>query len=101
MTEAEKKLWYQFLSPFQPKVHRQRPLGDYIVDFYIPKAKIVIEIDGDSHFESTLSQEKDRVRDMFLNSRGLKVIRFTNNDIHMSFESVCEEIENQIRRNTP
>jgi very-short-patch-repair endonuclease len=54
MTESEKKLWYNFFVDFQKtyniRVLKQRPIDNFIVDFYIAKVSIVIEIDGQSHF---------------------------------------------------
>jgi len=50
MTLAEKKLWYSYLKNFKFKVLRQRPIDHFIVDFYCPSLKLVIEIDGDTHF---------------------------------------------------
>ncbi|HBE56853.1 MAG TPA: endonuclease, partial [Cyanobacteria bacterium UBA11366] len=50
MTPAEKKLWYGYLRTFQFRVLRQRPIDHFIVDFYCPSLKLVIEVDGESHF---------------------------------------------------
>ena len=50
MTEAETKLRYHFLQPLNIKVLRQKPIDEYIVDFYIASKKLVIEIDGDTHW---------------------------------------------------
>jgi len=50
MTPAEKKLWYSYLRDFKFRVLRQKPINNFIVDFYCAKLKLVIEIDGDSHF---------------------------------------------------
>lgn len=98
MTRAEKKLWYEFLNKFKPRVHRQRAIGRYVVDFYIAKAALVIEIDGDSHFIEN-AEKKDALRTKFLNSLNLHVMRFTNNDVFFSFENVCGEITNFVDKN--
>ena len=50
MTKAERKMWYDFLRDLQVSVLRQRPIDCYIVDFYVPKAMLVIEIDGEMEF---------------------------------------------------
>ena len=104
MTQAEKKIWYEFLSKLKPRVHRQRAIGQYIVDFYISKADLVIEIDGDSHFQES-ANEKDAARTKFLNSLNLKVLRFTNSEVYFSFDSVCEiilkEISERLNHKTP
>ena len=50
LTPAERKLWYEFLSGLPQKFTRQKPLGRYIADFYCSKHRLVVEIDGHSHF---------------------------------------------------
>ena len=92
MTSAEKKLWYEYLRTFPYRVHRQRPINHYIVDFYCPKLKLVIEVDGDSHFTSE-AQEYDRKRTEVLQGYGLRVVRFHNVEIADNFEGVCQTIE--------
>jgi very-short-patch-repair endonuclease len=62
------------------KFRRQYGIDRYIVDFYCPKAKLAIELDGDSHFTEE-AREYDHQRQMFIESLGIKVIRFTNLDI--------------------
>ncbi len=81
MTDAEVKLWQQLRmrQVAGVKFLRQRPIGNYIVDFYTPEAKLVIEVDGGQHFEEE-GLEYDDVRDAFLEGHGLKVIRFSNVD---------------------
>ena len=93
MTTAEKKLWSEYLQQFPHRVYRQRPIDNYIVDFYCPKLKLVIEIDGDSHFTPE-AQEYDQVRSDVLRGYGLEVIRFTNQDVMENIAGVCEVIEN-------
>lgn len=68
---------------------RQKPVGDYIVDFYCAGLQLVIEIDGDSHAESA---EYDAERTRFLGSLGLRVIRFSNDDVLRNIEGVYEEL---------
>jgi very-short-patch-repair endonuclease len=91
MTPAERKLWYEYLKDFQFRVFKQRPIHHFIVDFYCPRLKLVIEIDGDSHF-TTQSQNYDRERTQLLNGYGLQVVRFTNQEVLSEFESVCQKI---------
>jgi very-short-patch-repair endonuclease len=62
MTKAEKKLWYDYLRNFQFRVHRQRPIDNFIVDFYCPNLSLVIEVDGESH-STDLAQNYDREKD--------------------------------------
>ncbi len=95
MTAAEKKLWYGYLRTFKFKVLRQRPIEHFIVDFYCSSLKLVIEIDGDSHFTDE-GKEYDQERTQRLEGYGLRVIRFTNQQILRDFESVCEEIQGLI-----
>jgi very-short-patch-repair endonuclease len=92
MTAAERKLWHEFLRGHHLRWLRQKPLGNYIVDFYCSEKQLVIEVDGDSHFTAD-AQEYDAQRTDFLNGYGLKVIRFTNNDVQQQFEAVCTSIE--------
>ncbi len=91
-TAAEKKLWYDFLRTFKHRVLRQRPIDNFIVDFYCAKLKLVIEIDGDTHSKDE-QMEYDQARTSTLEGYGLKVIRFTNKEVLEDFEAVCAVIE--------
>lgn len=95
MTKEEKHLWYDFLKSLPVTVNRQKVIGDYIVDFYIASSKIVIELDGSQHYED-VGMEKDKKRDEFLNSLGIRVLRYSNSDVNQRFEGVCEDILNNI-----
>jgi len=95
MTPAEKKLWYQYLRTLQFKTYRQRPIDYFIVDFYCPHLKLVIEVDGESHYTNE-GQDYDQERTQRLEGYGIKVIRFTNQQVLEDFESVCEVIERMI-----
>ena len=92
MTEAEKKLWYGYLRDFEYRVLRQKPIDNYIVDFYCPKLKLVIEIDGETHFTED-GKACDERRTAILESYGLRIIRFMNPDVLRNFEGVCQKIE--------
>ena len=92
MTPAEKKLWSGFLRKFCFRVLPQRPIDNYIVDFYCASLKLVIEIDGERHYTEE-GKLYDAERDEILALYGLKVIRFTNRDITKNFEVVCKKIE--------
>ena len=91
MTDAEKKLWHEFLKVFPFRVLRQRPIDNFIVDFYCPKLKLVIEIDGEQH---AIQEGKmyDNDRDGILESYGLTVMRIPNRDIYENFDEVCKKI---------
>jgi len=95
-TNAEKKLWYQFLSLHKAKFNRQKIIDNYIVDFYCAKYKLVIELDGPSHDDDE-AFEKDKIRTKKLESYGLTVIRFTNYQIYEYFEGVINEIESFLK----
>jgi very-short-patch-repair endonuclease len=71
--------------------YRQKPIGNYIVDFYAPKAKLVIEIDGSQHLEPHYA-EKDQERDEYLNRLGLTVLRFNSREVLKESEGVMEVI---------
>ena len=91
MTKEETKLWKQFLCRCEPRFRRQYVIGNYIVDFYCHQAKLVVELDGSQHY-TPKEMENDQKRTEYLETQGLKVIRFSNLDILRSFQNVCEEI---------
>ena len=95
MTKEERHLWYDFLKTLPIMVHRQKVIGNYIVDFYIASSKIVIELDGSQHYEDK-GVENDANRDRFLGSLGIKVLRYSNLEVTQKFESVCQDILNHI-----
>jgi very-short-patch-repair endonuclease len=98
-TVAERKLW-EYLRTFPLKIQRQKPIDNFIVDFYCAKLKLVIEVDGDSHFtESGLAYDQERTK--VLNGYGLKVLRFTNDEVLQNHEGVCEQIRCLIPPNPP
>ena len=96
-TPEEKKLWYDFLRHHPFQFRRQKSFGCYIVDFYCSSAKLVIEIDGNQHF-SEEGKVWDENRTAHLNSLGLQVIRFTNQQVNEEFESVCSMIDVAIEK---
>ncbi len=74
------------------KFRRQQSFGKYIVDFYCPKKKLIIELDGWQH-KKEFSGEYEKERTVFLESLSLKILRFWNNDINDNLESVILKIE--------
>jgi very-short-patch-repair endonuclease len=90
-TPAETKLWFDFLRHCPAKFTRQKPVGHYIADFYCACCRLVVEIDGDSHF-TTSGEKHDRLRTASLEGRGLTILRFTNQEVMQRFEAVCLEI---------
>ena len=97
-TPAERKLWYEFLRDLPEKFTRQKPLGSYIADFYCSRIRLVIEIDGDSHFTSG-GERRDACRTAALETHGLRLIRFTNAEVMQQFEAVCQRIEHALAEN--
>ena len=95
MTKEERHLWYDFLKELPVMVHRQKAIGPYVVDFYIAQANLVIELDGSQHFLPT-GQKADAVRDAYLCSCGLTVLRYSNSDIQRNFSGVCQDILDHI-----
>ncbi|MDZ8082600.1 MAG: endonuclease domain-containing protein [Nostoc sp. DcaGUA01] len=95
MTSAEKKLWNNYLKNLKFRVLKQRPINNFIVDFYCPNFKLVIEVDGDSHFTQE-GKDYDSERTAILAGYGLKVMRFTNDDVLNNFEGVCQKIDEVI-----
>ena len=91
MTKEEAHLWYQCLCRAKYRFRRQYVIGDYIVDFYCHQAKLVIELDGSQHYSLDI-MEYDKKRTSYLESQGLKVLRFSNLDVMRRFRDVCEEI---------
>ena len=92
MTEEERKLWYLFLRNFPIRFLRQKVIGNYIVDFYCAKARLVIELDGSQHYEEQ-EEEYDKSRDEWLSAQGLLVLRFSNYDLNKKFKDICAYIE--------
>ncbi len=91
MTPDEKHLWYDFLKKLPITVHRQKVIGKYVVDFYIAEPKIVIELDGSQHGKPK-NAEADKVRDAYLESLGILVLRYHNRSIRHLFACTCNDI---------
>ena len=91
MSPAERRLWFDGLKTLDIRFRRQRPVGRYIVDFYCAKAKLVVEIDGNTH-DSDAAQKYDAERTMYLQSLGMMVARFSNADVLQNLEGVLVEI---------
>jgi len=93
MTDAENMVWLKLrrkqLKGYQ--FYRQKIIRNFIVDFYCPKANLVIELDGGQHY-SEMGQAKDRARDDVLKKMGLKVLRFSDRDVFENMGGVMEEV---------
>ena len=97
-TPAERRLWYEFLRTASPQWNRQRIIGGYIVDFFCLKAKLVIELDGNQHYDENGLVEYDKIRTEYLEALELKVLRFTNAEIEENFSEVCKKIQLEAER---
>ena len=93
MTDAEKLLWSKLrrkqLKGLQ--IYRQRIIGDYIVDFYCPKANLIIEVDGGQHYTDE-GIAKDKIRDDYIKGKGIKVLRFSDREVLKNIGGVIEKI---------
>jgi very-short-patch-repair endonuclease len=93
MTDAERSLWLKIkgkqLKGYQ--FYRQKTIGNYIVDFYCPKADLVIEVDGGQHY-SDKGKQKDRMRDNYMSQLGLKVLRFSDREVLKNLNGVIDVI---------
>lgn len=92
MTLAEKNLWYGCLRNYKFNFARQKPIHHFIVDFYCPALKLVIEVDGKQHL-SEQGKAYDARRTAILESLGLRVIRFRNDEILLNLEQVKAKID--------
>ncbi len=104
-TPAETTLWNLLRNRnLKYKFRRQHPIDFFIIDFYCAEAKLLIEIDGSSHLEKE-QQEYDQARTEYLEARGYKVIRFTNDNvrynIHAVVTAIMEEVEKRIEGDAP
>ena len=94
LTTAEAKLWNELKNSKlkNRKIRRQHSISNYIVDFYCPSNKIVIELDGQGHFDAQ-NTEYDAKRDAFLKDLGLTVLRFENKFVFSDMVGVLNIIE--------
>jgi len=90
-TKQENHLWYDFLRQRPEQWNRQRVIGEFIVDFYCPKAKLAIELDGMQHY-TPQGLAHDEERSAHLEGLGIKVVRFKNKEIDEAFFLVCKTI---------
>ena len=97
MTPWERKLWNLYLKNLPLHIYKQKPIGKYIADFYCPKAKLVIELDGSQHFyENNILKDDDRTK--YFNSLQISVVRYSNSDIDKYFNEVCEDLWNKLNK---
>jgi very-short-patch-repair endonuclease len=93
MTDAERLLWSRLrrkqLNNFQ--FYRQRIIGDYIVDFYCPKSKLIVEVDGGQHYQDEQNR-RDKVRDDYMKNLGMKILRVSDREVLQNLHGVVERI---------
>jgi very-short-patch-repair endonuclease len=94
-TPAEKRLWFEFLRDLPEKFTRQKPLGNFIADFYCSRYRLAIELDGDSHYTDR-AMAYDASRSEALALQGVRVLRFSNADVMSNFEGVCSQIREHL-----
>jgi very-short-patch-repair endonuclease len=93
LTDSESALWSRLRAKqlMGIQFYRQKPVGNYIVDFFAPKANLVIEVDGSQHMQGKHLQG-DKSRDEYLSRLGLKVLRFNSNEILKDIDAIVEVI---------
>jgi len=98
MTDCERILWSRLRRKqlWGVQFYRQKPIGNSIVDFYAPKARLVVEVDGSQH-ASAEHVTKDTRRDAYLAGQGLRVLRFHDLQVLQELEAVMEEIFQAIK----
>jgi very-short-patch-repair endonuclease len=91
MTPAEVILWKHLRGRRfdEFKFRRQRPVGNYIVDFVCLNLKLILELDGESHLSK---KDRDQERDAFLEAEGYRILRYWNNQVYDEIDSVLEDI---------
>lgn len=97
MTASEQRLWSRLRGKQLQGVqfYRQKPIGGYIVDFYAPKAKLVVEVDGPQHLDVDHAKQ-DVERDGYLAAQGLQVLRFNNLQVLQELDGVVEVIYQEV-----
>ena len=99
MTLAEKKIWYELLRKDKLegfRFLRQKPLDNYIADFYCAELLLVIEIDGESHLAEG-AKEYDAHRTKVLNGYGIEVVRYTNEQILNHLDEVEQDLKEKVK----
>lgn len=102
LTDAEQRLWARLRRKqiFGVQFYRQKPIGYYIVDFYAPAARLIVEVDGSQHTDVAQAQYDQR-RTAYFKENGLRVLRFNDRQVLLQIESVIEEIFGAVEENPP
>ncbi len=97
MTDAEQLFWTKVrkkqINDYQ--FYRQKNIGNYIVDFYCPKKKLVVEIDGGQHYENH-EIKRDQERDQYMQTLGFTVLRFSDIDVLTNIDGVIKRIHEHL-----
>jgi very-short-patch-repair endonuclease len=93
MTEPEVMLWSRLRGrpPDKPTFRRQHPFGSMIFDFYCPAARLVVEVDGATHWDD-VAQAKDQARDRWLSAQGISVARIPASSIYRDLDSTADGV---------
>jgi len=93
MTHSEQMLWSRLRKKQlqSTQFYRQKPIGDYVVDFYAPKTKLVVEVDGPQHL-GLEHRQNDGERDAYLTNSGLQVLRFGDMQVLQEIDAVVDAI---------
>jgi very-short-patch-repair endonuclease len=100
LTDAEQRLWNRLRGKQVSGIqfYRQKPIGNYIVDFYAPLVQLVVEVDGSHHLDG-IQAKHDKQRNEYLERLGFKVLRFDDRQVLMQTDAVVEEIfQSSIRK---
>ena len=97
-TAAEAVLWkaLQRRQLGGKKFRRQFSVGDYVLDFYCPEQKLAVELDGGIH-DDPEQQVNDAIREEYLQEKGIRIIRFTNDEVFIHLEAVLENIQSHFQ----
>jgi very-short-patch-repair endonuclease len=97
MPKSEVLLWVKLKNKqvCGERFLRQYSVDQYILDFYCPRLKLAIEIDGDSHFMPG-AQEQDKTRQEHIEAFGIRFLRFTNEDVCKNVDGVCQTVYNAV-----
>ena len=99
LTDSERAMWLRLRCKqlMGIQFYRQKPIGNYIVDFFAPKGKLVIEVDGSQHMHA-YSLQKDKKRDEYLIGLDLKILRFNSNEVMKETDAVVEIIYQTMKK---
>jgi|SRR3989344_2758605 len=95
-TPQEEKLWWYLRGKqLGYKFRRQHSIGGYILDFYCPEKKLIVELDGEVH-DTQEAKEYDQVRDKFFTELNYKVLRFKNDEVVKDVKRVIAKIKSYL-----